>query len=107
MTSFSGFGLKAAAKQALIYAIGVWVLRASGFLLVPLYTRRIDPAHFGIYELLSRTFDILCVVLPAGMGIALMRFYGLAEEQTGGLSPARPSSALPASARSPRLCCGC
>jgi len=81
MTSFSGFGLKAAAKQALIYAIGVWVLRASGFLLVPLYTRRIDPAHFGIYELLSRTFDILCVVLPAGMGIALMRFYGLAEER--------------------------
>jgi O-antigen/teichoic acid export membrane protein len=77
----SGFGLKEAGKQALIYAAGLWAMRAAGFLLVPLYTRRLDPAQFGIYELLSRTFDVLCLVLPAGMVMALMRFYNLAEQR--------------------------
>ncbi len=75
-----GFGLKQAGKQALTYAMGVWATRASGFLLVPLYTRQMAAAHFGIYELLSRTFDLLCLILPAGMVMGLMRFYGLAEE---------------------------
>jgi O-antigen/teichoic acid export membrane protein len=73
-----GFGLKQAGQQALIYAAGLWATRATGFLLVPLYTRRLDPSHFGIYELLSRTFDVLCLVLPAGMVMSLMRFHGLA-----------------------------
>jgi O-antigen/teichoic acid export membrane protein len=75
----TGFGLKQAGKQALVYAAGLWATRAAGLLLVPLYTRRLDPAQFGIYELLSRTFDVLCLVLPAGMVVALMRFYNLAE----------------------------
>ncbi len=77
----SRFSYGQISRQVLVYAVGVWVLRATSFLLVPLYTRRVDTAHYGIYELLSRTFDMLCLVLPAGMVMTLMRFYGLAAEK--------------------------
>ena len=65
-------------KQALLYGVGLWGGRLAGFALIPLYTRWVGMAEFGVYELLSRMLDVLAVLLPLGMVVALVRFYGLA-----------------------------
>lgn len=68
-------------RQTLVYAFGLWAVRAVGLLLVPLYTRRVSVTEYGVYEILGRTFDILCTVLPAGTVLSLVRFYGLARDE--------------------------
>ncbi len=64
-------------KHFLIYGLSVVSMNALSFLLIPLYTRRIDPAEYGILELLNRTQGILGLVVMGGLGLAAMAFYQL------------------------------
>jgi O-antigen/teichoic acid export membrane protein len=64
-------------KHFLIYGLSVVSMNALSFLLIPLYTRRIDPAEYGILELLNRTEGVLGLIVMGGLGLAAMAFYQL------------------------------
>ena len=44
------------------------------FLLIPVYTRALDPGDYGRLELLNRTSEILGIIVLAGLRMALIRF---------------------------------
>ena len=58
-----------------IYAVGNLGQRLIGFIMLPIYTRKLTPEDYGIYELLSITTGILGIMLGVGIRSAVIRFY--------------------------------
>lgn len=54
-------------KHGWLFMVANVVNRAAGLLLLPLYTKVLSPAQFGVYSLISVVGDILAVMLMIGM----------------------------------------
>ena len=68
-------------KQVIIYGSGVWAGKVIGFLMIPIYTRVLTPADYGVLEIISRTTDIVAVLLGMGLASALFRFHADAKSE--------------------------
>ncbi|RME28056.1 MAG: lipopolysaccharide biosynthesis protein, partial [Candidatus Zixiibacteriota bacterium] len=62
-------------KQSSVYMAGQLLSRLISFIMLPIYTRFLTPADYGILELLSMTVDIVAMLAGAGISAALLRFY--------------------------------
>lgn len=65
--------LKALTKHSVVYGFGSLLSRVLAFVLLPIYTRYLTPADYGILSLLSVTGSIVGVVAAFGFGPALFR----------------------------------
>ena len=65
-----------------IYGLGTIVARLVGFLLLPLYTRYLSPANYGVLETISVSTAIIGIVVTIGIARALGRFYYVSDDQT-------------------------
>ncbi len=62
--------------HALIYGVGALALQAASVILVPLYTRYLTPAEFGVLEMLNRIGEVFYLCLIAnGLRLAAFTFY--------------------------------
>lgn len=60
----------------MVYGVGSLLLQAASIVLLPLYTRYLNPADFGILEILSRTGQVISTLLMAnGIATATFTFY--------------------------------
>ena len=66
-------------KHSSIYGIGQILGRVASLLLLPLYTRCLVPADYGVVAILDLTAGILAVLIGAGMASAVTRFHFDAE----------------------------
>jgi O-antigen/teichoic acid export membrane protein len=62
-------------KQSAIYLAGAGVVGLGNFILVPLYTRCLTPADFGVYALLEIALLITVTIVQLGLGTAYLRWY--------------------------------
>jgi O-antigen/teichoic acid export membrane protein len=62
-------------KHSSIYGIGTILSQAVSFLLLPLYTRYLTPADYGVLELLDTTNGLIGIVVGLGVSSAVSRFY--------------------------------
>jgi len=67
--------LKFLLKHSSIYGIGTIVGQAVGFLLLPLYTRYLTPADYGVATLIDITMGLAGVAVGSGIANAMPRFY--------------------------------
>lgn len=67
--------LKNLLRHSSIYALGNIIGRATGFLLIPLYTNYLTPRQYGILELLELVSYILGVFLGMGIAHSTIRFH--------------------------------
>jgi len=67
--------LKRLARHSAIYGVGGLVSRILAVLLLPLYTRYLDPRDYGAIETLLALSAVLAIVLRAGISSAFFRFY--------------------------------
>jgi len=67
--------LKKTFGHAGIYAVGVFLNRAVSFLMLPIYTRLLTPADYGIMEILELTVDVVSIVTGMGILQGLFKFY--------------------------------
>lgn len=58
-----------------IYTIGVLMNRLVSFLMLPVYTRYLSPADYGVLELLEVTVDVVSIVAGLGILNGLSKFY--------------------------------
>jgi O-antigen/teichoic acid export membrane protein len=62
-------------RQTLIYG-GAFILgRAASFIMLPVYTRYLTPADYGVLQLVQMTVEIAAIILAAGINNGVMRFY--------------------------------
>ncbi|MDO8750424.1 MAG: polysaccharide biosynthesis C-terminal domain-containing protein [Dehalococcoidia bacterium] len=63
------------AKIALIYGSGTVVAQAAAVLLLPLYSRALTPADYGILAVVGLATGIITPFLSMGLGNGLVRYY--------------------------------
>lgn len=73
--SASRRSLRRLGKDTLIYGLGVVLSRAASFIMLPVYTRYLSPADFGILQLLDMTVDAVTIILAGGIAAGVLRFY--------------------------------
>jgi O-antigen/teichoic acid export membrane protein len=67
--------LTSLARSSLIYGLGNYGVKLVGFLLIPVYTRYLVPADYGVMALVSAFGQALFIFLNLGQSTALFRFY--------------------------------
>ncbi len=73
--------LRALVKDSAVYAVGVIASQLVGFLMIPIYTRVLTPADYGIIETIMRVVDVINLFLALGLVEALLRHYYLAKDE--------------------------
>jgi O-antigen/teichoic acid export membrane protein len=68
--------VKSFGKSVLIFGVGVILVRASAFLLIPLYTHYLSVCEFGLLSTMQATMEIIFVVMHLGLRTAILRFAG-------------------------------
>jgi O-antigen/teichoic acid export membrane protein/GNAT superfamily N-acetyltransferase len=61
--------------DTIIYGLGTMLSPLVGFLLLPIYTRFLTPADYGVLAILSVTTGVLTIVLSLGIPSGMLRFY--------------------------------
>ena len=74
-TVLLGQRLRELARHSAVYGLGSLVSRFIAVLLLPVYTRFLSPADYGLIETLIALSAILTVLLAAGVKSAFFRFY--------------------------------
>src|SRR5688500_1303604 len=67
--------MKELARHSAVYGFGSLVSRFIAVLLLPVYTRYLSPADYGLIETLIALSAVLTVLLAAGVKSAFFRFY--------------------------------
>jgi len=67
--------IKSVSKHSIIYGFGDLVSKGIGFLLIPLYTHYLQPAEYGILELLDLTTYIIGLLVAMGISQSVVRYY--------------------------------
>lgn len=62
-------------RNTAIYGLGVILGRAVSFLMLPVYTRFLSPADYGVIQLLDLTVDVAAIFFTAGATSGVQRFY--------------------------------
>lgn len=67
--------LRNLSRQSIVYTIGEVLRSGVAFLLLPLYTRLLTPADYGILGVVAPVDALLTILMGLGLQSALMRFY--------------------------------
>ncbi len=74
----------ALAGDSAVYLAGSVVIGLGNFVLIPLYTRYLAPAEFGVYALVDVLILILVTVTQLGLGVSYLKWFAdLGETQRG------------------------
>ena len=74
-------GLRRLGRNTVVYSVGVVAQRVASVVLLPLYTRYLVPAQYGILQLLDITVEVTTIVFRAGTAAGLQRFFFKAEKE--------------------------
>ena len=77
---------KRLSKQTVIYGLGDVIIKAIAFLLLPLYTRHLEPGELGELSLIQAIEVALPIILSLGFNSAILKVYhdypGKKDQQT-------------------------
>ena len=66
-------------RHAVIYGLGIVLQRALSFVMLPVYTRYLTPADYGVLALIEMTLDVIAIFAGAQLALGVFRFYHKAE----------------------------
>ena len=71
----SGSLFRGVARHSLVYGIGMLVSRGVSFIMLPVYTRYLTPADYGVMALIMMTLDFISIIGGAQLAMGVFRFY--------------------------------
>ena len=70
--------IQTAVRHTAVYGLGSVLAKCIGFLMLPFYTHYLNPADYGLLEILDLSMSLFGMVLHMGIAPALLRSYGMA-----------------------------
>ena len=67
----------------MIYAVGILLSRALSVVMLPIYTRYLSPADYGVLELIGMTLEVIAIFAGAQIALGIFRYYHKAESECG------------------------
>lgn len=74
-------GRRKLGREAMIYTIGTLLSRAASLIMLPVYTRLLTPADYGLLQILDMTSDVVAILVSAGCTAGVIRFYFKADAE--------------------------
>lgn len=68
-------------RHALVYGAGMVLGKLASFLLLPVYTRALSPADFGVMALVEMTLDVVAMFGGSQVALGLFRFHPIARSE--------------------------
>lgn len=62
-------------KHSAIYAVGTILRRITGLVMLPIYTRYLTPADYGVVELLTMAIELAGILVGLRISQAMFRYY--------------------------------
>ncbi len=62
-------------RHTAIYTVGTILRNMASIVMLPIYTRHLNPSDYGVIELLSATVDLFAVVFGLRVGEAIFRYH--------------------------------
>jgi len=78
-TSATPFKMSRIGRHGLIYGGGVVLSKAVAFLMLPIYTRYLSPADYGVLRLLEMVLEVASIVAGSRLGAGIFWFYHKAQ----------------------------
>lgn len=75
--------LRQLGKHTLVYTAGIIIGKVASFVMLPVYTRYLTPADYGVLELLGMTIDVIGMITSIGIVTGVFKFYSEDNNQTG------------------------
>ena len=69
------------AKHSIVYGLGAAATSIVSFFLLPMYTRFLSPADYGILAIFNATISVMYVISYLGLGASLLQFYVEADNE--------------------------
>jgi O-antigen/teichoic acid export membrane protein len=63
------------ARHTLIYGAGLVLTKGIGMLMLPVYTRFLTPADYGVMELIEMTLELISIAAGAQIALGIFRYY--------------------------------
>lgn len=73
--------IRALGRHSLVYGAGIILGKLASFIMLPVYTRYLTPADYGVLELLGMTIDVIGMIAGIGLASSVFKFYADAEGQ--------------------------
>jgi O-antigen/teichoic acid export membrane protein len=70
-------------RHAAIYGVGNMLAKLTSFIMLPIYTRYLTPADYGVLELTSMTLDFLAIMLGLNVSASVFRFFAAEKSKAG------------------------
>jgi O-antigen/teichoic acid export membrane protein len=67
-------------SQTLVYTAGIIIGKVASFVMLPVYTRYLTPADYGVLELLGMTIDVIGMITGIGLVAGVFKFYSAEED---------------------------
>lgn len=67
-------------RQTLVYTTGIIIGKVASFVMLPVYTRVLTPADYGVLELLGMTIDVIGMITGIGLVAGVFKFYSAEED---------------------------
>lgn len=80
-TTATPFKMSRIGRHGLIYGGGIIVSKAIAFLMLPIYTRYLTPADYGILQLVELVIDVVSIFAGSRLGEGIFWFYHKAETE--------------------------
>ena len=68
-------------KQTLVYTAGIMIGKVASFVMLPVYTRFLTPADYGLLELLGMTIDVIGMITGVGLVAGVFKFYSAVDDE--------------------------
>src|SRR5205814_5322515 len=62
-------------RHTVIYTIGALLGKAVAFIMLPLYTRYLTPADYGVIQLIDMTLEIISIVAGSRLAAGVFHLY--------------------------------
>lgn len=80
-TQAAPFEMGRVGRHTLIYAVGILLSRALSVVMLPIYTRYLSPADYGVLELIGMTLEVIAILAGAQIALGIFRYYHKAESE--------------------------
>ncbi len=77
------FGIGNLGRHTAIYGIGIVLSKAVSVLMLPIYTRWLTPADYGVLQLITMTFEIVTIIAGSRLALGIFHFYHQEEDDDG------------------------
>jgi O-antigen/teichoic acid export membrane protein len=67
--------MTAVGRHAIVYGIGNILGKAVSFVMLPIYTRYLTPADYGVIALVEMTLDVISILAGAQIALGIFRYY--------------------------------